>query len=175
MKDPSQSKEPNFLHIDPFLVFNRRQIGIAKPATTQGGRLSQKIHLQVDFSAMAPPMTGPMTDPIAHCNDMIDIHLPRSRRVTISAMITYVRDTRPPPPIPWTHLPTRRIAMLCATEAMTVPVEKIDSAVRRTFFRPRKCEKEAHDGWKTVEHTRKLVPHQNASTAVVPRMLVAMV
>jgi hypothetical protein len=100
MKEPHQSNRANFVKTDPSLVFNRRQIGIPTAETTQKGILSQKIHLHVMFAAKAPPMTGPMTEPIAHCNDIMENHLPRSRRVTISDTITYVKDTKPPPPTP---------------------------------------------------------------------------
>jgi len=56
-----------------------------------------------------------------------------------------------------------------------VPSVKKNSAVKRTDFRPMICENDAQDGWKTVEQSKKLVPAQKASIAVVPFRLVAMV
>lgn len=35
---------------------------------------------------------------------------------------------------------------------MMVPIVKNNKAARRTGFRPMICEKDAHEGWKTVEH-----------------------
>jgi hypothetical protein len=71
-------------------------------------------------------------------------------------------------------LPTSKIEILLAAEARMVPIKKIISAVRSTDLRPIICEKDAHDGWKTVEQSKKLVPHQKASIAV-PLRRVAMV
>jgi hypothetical protein len=65
-KDPNQSKVRNLVLIDPSFIYSLRNIGIPVAAITQNGMLSQKIHRQVTFSARAPPITGPMTDPIAH-------------------------------------------------------------------------------------------------------------
>jgi len=84
--------------------------------------------------------------PIAHCREIIEKYFPRSLRGTISATITYVRATRPPPPIPWTHLPASKTAILLATEQMMVPSVKKNSAVKRTDFRPMICENDAQDG-----------------------------
>jgi hypothetical protein len=53
-----------------------------------------------------------------------------------------------------------------ATEAMMAPTVKIVKATRRTGFRPIIWEKEAHDGWKTVDARRNDVPAQKASIAV---------
>jgi hypothetical protein len=39
---------------------------MAMKAMMQKGKFNQKIHRQFDFSANAPPTTGPNTDPIAH-------------------------------------------------------------------------------------------------------------
>lgn len=160
--------------MDPSLARSRRHIGTPIAPMTQNGMFSQKIQRQSAFSAKAPPMTGPMTDPIAHIRLMIAIHFPRSRNVTRSAITTYVRATRPPPPTPWILLPTSMVAIFLATEATMVPIEKIMSAARRTDWRPIICEKDAHEGWKTVEQSKKLVPHQKAWIAV-PCKLVAMV
>ena len=49
---------------------------------------SQNIQRHVDFSVKVPPMTGPVTDPIAHCRLMIEKHFPLSLKVTISVTIT---------------------------------------------------------------------------------------
>jgi hypothetical protein len=65
--------------------------------------------------------------------------------------------------------------MLMATEAMIVPTVNSAKAARSTDFRPMIWEKEAQVGWKTVEHSKKLVPHQKACIAVVPFKLVAMI
>jgi hypothetical protein len=65
--------------------------------------------------------------------------------------------------------------MLLATEQTIVPTVKITKAHNKTDFRPIMCENDAHDGWKTVEQSKKLVPHQKASMAVVPFKLVAIV
>jgi hypothetical protein len=54
----------------------------------QKGMLIQKIQRHVDFSANVPPKIGPMTVPTAHCPLMTDIHLPRSRSVTMSVSST---------------------------------------------------------------------------------------
>jgi hypothetical protein len=77
--------------------------------------------------------------------------------------------------MPWTHLPAIKIAILLATEQTIVPTVKIRRAVRITDLRPMIWEKDAQEGWKTVEQRRKLVPHQKAWIAVVPLRLVAMV
>jgi hypothetical protein len=61
-------------------------------------------------------------------------------------MMTYVKPTRPPPPTPWIDLPTRRVAILSATEARIVPMIKSNSAKRRTDLRSMICENEAHVG-----------------------------
>src|SRR6266536_4906025 len=87
-KDPNQSKARSFVEIDPSLICSLRQIGIPTAAITQNGMLSQKIHRQVAFSAKAPPITGPITDPMAHWSEITDMYLPRSRRVTISVITT---------------------------------------------------------------------------------------
>lgn len=63
--------------------------------------------------------------------------------------------------------------ILFATAQAIVPIVNITRAARSIGFRPMICEKEAHDGWNTVEHRRKLVPHQKAWMAVVPFKLVA--
>jgi hypothetical protein len=49
---------------------------------------SQNIQRQVDFSVKAPPMTGPVTDPIAHCRLMTENHFPLSLKVTMSVTMT---------------------------------------------------------------------------------------
>jgi hypothetical protein len=77
--------------------------------------------------------------------------------------------------MPWTHLPASKIAIVLATEQTIVPTVKIRRAVRITDLRPMMWEKDAQEGWKTVEQRRKLVPHQKAWIAVVPWRLVAMV
>src|SRR4051812_6232148 len=79
-KDPNQSKVRSFVETDPLLIRSLRQTGIPPAASAQNGILSQKIHLQVTFSAKAPPMTGPTTDPMAHWSEITDMYLPRSRR-----------------------------------------------------------------------------------------------
>lgn len=154
-KDPNQSNSRSFNHIEPSLICNRRQIGIPIAAIVQKGRFNQNIHLQLAFSAKAPPMTiktrsqsyqfqsgskeyepGPRTDPTAHCAEMMDIHFPLSRRVTMSVIITYVKDTRPPPPTPCKHLPTSKSEMLLATEHTIVPMVNNNNAVRMTDLRP---------------------------------------
>jgi hypothetical protein len=58
---------------------------------------------------------------------------------------------------------------------MTVPIVKSNSAVSRTDFRPMIWEKDAHVGSKTVDVSRKDVPHQKAWVAVVPFKSVAIV
>jgi hypothetical protein len=45
---------------------------------------------------------------------------------------------------------------------MIVPAVNKNSAASKTDFRPMMWEKEAHVGWKTVEHNKKEVPHQKA-------------
>ena len=49
-----------------------------------------------------------------------------------------------------------------------MPTVNTKRAARRTAFLPIIWENEAHVGWKTVEVSRKLVPHQKAWIAVVP-------
>jgi hypothetical protein len=175
MNEPNQSKCFNLCHTDPSLGVSRRQMGMPTAAMTQNGVFNQKIHLQVVFSEKDPPITGPMTLPTAHCKDITENHLPLSRRVTISETTTYVNPTNPPPPTPCTHLPASKVEIPLATEAMTVPTVKSSNAVSRTDFRPIICEKDAHEGWKTVDVKRNDVPHQKAWMAVVPFKSVAMV
>ena len=175
MKEPSQSKCFNLSQTDPSLGVSRRQIGIPMAAKTQNGIFNQNIHLQVVCSAKLPPMTGPSTLPIAHCKDITENHLPLSRRVTMSDTITYVNPTSPPPPTPCTHLPTSKVEIHLATEAMIVPIVNRSNAVSRTDFRPALCENSAQEGWKTVEVNRNAVPHQKAWMAVVPLRSVATV
>lgn len=88
MIEPNQSNCFSLSNTDPSLGVSRRQTGIPIPAITQNGMFSQKIHLQVVFSENAPPMTGPMTLPTAHCSDITENHFPRSRKVTISETMT---------------------------------------------------------------------------------------
>lgn len=88
MKDPNQSKIFSLAQTEPFLGCNLRQMGIPTAAKVQKGMLSQNIHFQVVLTANAPPITGPKTLPIAHCKLIMDIHLPRSRRLTRSASKT---------------------------------------------------------------------------------------
>jgi hypothetical protein len=57
-------------------------------------------HLQVVFSAIAPPMIGPMTVPRAHDNATIPANAPRSFNPTISVTVTSTNAIIPPPPIP---------------------------------------------------------------------------
>lgn len=71
-------------------------------------------------------------------------------------------------------LPTSNVGMLVATEAMIVSTMKITSDARITGWRPMIWEKDAQDGWKTVEQSKKLVPHQKASMAL-PFSFVAIV
>jgi hypothetical protein len=165
-QEPIQSNFLSFSKTDPTLWLRRRHIGRATKAMIIKGKFNQNIHLQFDFSAHAPPMTGPVTLPMAHCRLMSENHFPRSRSVTMSVTMTYVRATIPPPPIPWTDRPTRSVAELLATEAMIVPIVKITMDTSSTGFRPMICENEAHDGWKTVEVRRNEVPAQKASIAV---------
>lgn len=70
----------------------------------------------------------------------------------MSVITTYVKATRPPPPTPCKHLPTSRSEMLLATEQTIVPMANNDNAAKMTDLRPMMCEKDAQDGWKTVEH-----------------------
>lgn len=42
--------------------------------------------------------------------------------------------------------------MLLATEQTIVPMANNDNAAKMTDLRPMMCEKDAQDGWKTVEH-----------------------
>lgn len=53
---------------------------------------------------------------------------------------------------------------------MIVPAAKIPIDTRSTGLRPIMCEKEAHDGWKTVDVRRNDVPAQKASIAVLLRL-----
>lgn len=55
-----------------------------------------------------------------------------------------------------------------------VPTVKIVMDAKRTGLRPIMCEKEAQDGWKTVDVRRNDVPAQKASIAL-PLMLEEMV
>lgn len=139
---------------------------MATKVMTQNGAFIQKIHRQFVFSANAPPMTGPATDPIAHCRLISENHLPRSLNVTMSEMMMYVKATSPPPPMPCTERPTSSTAELLATEAMMAPIVNNKRAAKSTGLRPMIWEKEAHDGWNTVEVRRNEVPAQNVSTAV---------
>lgn len=92
----------------------------------------------------------------------------------MSEIITYVKVTNPPPPIPCTDLPTSKRIIVGATEARMVPRLKRNNAERSTDLRPMMWENCAHVGWKTVEQRRKEVPHQKAWMAVVPVRDVAM-
>jgi hypothetical protein len=88
IKEPNQSNVFSLSQMDPSLGCSLRQMGIPAAASTQKGMLSQKIQRQVVSWAKAPPITGPMTLPMAHCKLMIAIHLPRSLRLTRSAIKT---------------------------------------------------------------------------------------
>lgn len=68
--------------------------------------------------------------------------------------------------MPCTERPTSRTAELLATEAMMAPIVNNKSAAKSTGLRPMTWEKEAHEGWNTVEVRRNEVPAQNAWTAV---------
>jgi hypothetical protein len=113
----------------------------------RGSRQIVRIRaLKVKRKGNHEPMTGPRTDPIAHIIEMIDIHFPLSRRVTMSVRTTYVKDTKPPPPTPWIHLPTSRSSTLWAIEQTIVPIVNSSNAAKITDLRPMTCEKEAHEG-----------------------------
>lgn len=146
MNGPKKSNVLSLSQIDPSLFCNRKQKGMPVAAMTQKGMLIQNIHLHVVFSANVPPITGPKTDPIAHCKLMTDIHFPRSLSVTRSARITYVNPTSPPPPTPCILLPTSSSPTLLATDATIVPTKNKNNAVSSTDFRPIICEKEAQVG-----------------------------
>jgi hypothetical protein len=68
--------------------------------------------------------------------------------------------------MPCTERPTSSTAELLATEEMTAPIVNNPRAANRTGLRPMMWEKDAHDGWNTVEVRRNDVPAQKASTAV---------
>ena len=103
---PIQSIAFNFSITKPSLRFSLRERGMVMNATRQKGRFwsllaytpsfyksayqhtIQKIQRHVDFSVKTPPMTGPVTDPIAHCRLIIENHFPLSLKVTISVTIT---------------------------------------------------------------------------------------
>ena len=135
-------------------------------AMTQKGILSQNIQRQFECSANAPPMTGPLTEPIAHIRLIQANHRPLSLKDTMSVMMTYVSALSPPPPTPCTVRPTRRVVIFWAMAEMTAPAVNNVRATRSTDLRPNMWEREAHVGWKTVLVRRKEVPAQNASIAV---------
>lgn len=136
IREPNQSNDLSLSHADPSLWFNRRHTGIPMAAITQNGMLNQKIHLQSVFSEKAPPITGPIKDPIAHWRVIIANHFPRSLKVTMSETMTYVKATRPPPPMPCIQRPANKIAIFFAMEQIRVPSVKMKRAAKRTTFLP---------------------------------------
>ena len=157
-----------------------KNIGIITKPIPQNGMLIQNIHryarvsiVQMSrmfftrrthetFCAKAPPMTGPVTVPIAHTALMKPNHLPRSRRGTRSVTRISVRTRIPPPPMPCRDRPSKRTVKLFARAAVIAPAVKSKRAASITGLRPEMWEKEAKLGWNTVEVSRKDVPDQKA-------------
>ncbi len=136
--------------------------------------LSQQKHTQETFWAKAPPIIGPVTDPIDHIALIMPNHCPRILNGTRSVTTISVSTSKPPPPIPCKERPTSNVAKLFATPATIAPIIKRTRAIIITGFRPKMWEKEAKFGWKMVEQRRKEVPDQKASIAV-PLSLSAMI
>ena len=65
-KAPPQSKPESLFKTEPGGCLNLRQKGMVKKPRPQKGMLIQKIQRQVESWAKAPPIKGPVTDPIAH-------------------------------------------------------------------------------------------------------------
>lgn len=63
---PAQSNLISFWPIYPGTRFSPRNAIVLTKPMAQMGRLIQNIHLHEAASANAPPMTGPVTDPMAH-------------------------------------------------------------------------------------------------------------
>ena len=78
-----------------------------------------------ECSTMAPPTKGPRMLPMAQLREIRPNHFPRSRRLTRSVVMTYVRARIPPEPKPWSVRPTRRVAMFFATAATMLPTVKM--------------------------------------------------
>ena len=131
------------------------------------GTLIQKIHLQSACWAKAPPMIGPVSEPSAQTPLWYPNHVPRSRSGTRSVINTSDRLMMPPPPMPWMVRPASRTTELLATAATIAPAVNKMVADKRMGLRPKLCEREAKVGWKTVLASKKDVPHQKASIAVV--------
>jgi hypothetical protein len=64
--EPNQSNLRAFSNILPGVCASLRKRMIATVPAPIMGRLIQKIHLQLTLWANAPPISGPVTDPIAH-------------------------------------------------------------------------------------------------------------
>ncbi len=90
--------------------------------------------------------TYPLTLPIAHIILISPNHLPLSLNVTRSVTITYVKAMIPPPPTPWTLLPTSKTVKSRANAAMMVPAVKKVKASKTIGLRPKMCEKDAKLG-----------------------------
>ena len=130
-KDPNQSKARSFFQIDSFLIYSLRQIEISIVVITQNRILSQKIYCQVVFSAKVLLMTRLIMDLMAYYNEITDMYLPRSCRVTILVIITQVRVMSPLLLIPCIYLLTSNRAILLATNTIIVPTMKNNKATRK--------------------------------------------
>ncbi len=183
MKEPIQSTRLSCTNQGLGLKFNLRKRGTKTSAMAMKGKFIQKSHLcswsvlwpivtsqhtrtQVTFCAKAPPMIGPVTEPMDHIALIMPNHCPRILNGTRSVTTMSVSTSSPPPPIPCRERPTSNVAKSFATPATIAPIIKRTRAVIITGFRPKMWEKEAKFGWKIVEQRRKEVPDQKASIAV---------
>jgi hypothetical protein len=101
------------------------------------------IHRQLAYCAKAPPMTGPVTLPIAHIPPMIPTKFPRYRRGTKSVTTISVMAIMPPPPTPCSDLPVSSNVKLLARAAIRTPIKKNVIAINTIGLRPKMWLKDA--------------------------------
>ena len=133
---PAQSKRRSLFVTGPEGEVSRRQKGSVRNPRPQKGKFIQKIQRHVASWAKAPPIKGPVTEPMAHVRLWKPNHLPRSRNGTRSVMSISVRHMIPPPPRPWMVRPIKRVVKLWASAPIIAPSVKKTRATRRRDLRP---------------------------------------
>jgi hypothetical protein len=165
-KLPVQSKRPSFSIRPPRTGCVRRKKWSSTMPMARMGRLSQKIQRHVDVLTMPAPRMGPMTVPMAHDAERPENHTPRCASGIRSVITTSDSARMPPPPMPWMVRPTRRTVKLLASAATMAPAPNHTQLPCSATRRPKMELADAMLGCSTQLARRKLVPVQNASSAV---------
>lgn len=101
-------------------------------------QLIQKHHLQVDFSARIPPMSGPRMEQTPNIAPIMPLMTGRVARGATRTTMAVAPENRPAAPNPATARPAMNVLEVFETAHMIEPTSKRLSADRNTHFTSKK-------------------------------------